>query len=62
MIVSKTQLLKMVQSGGFLVLLNTLSSAVSIMNLYAKELKNMDPRESKNKSLVYIFLNWTYYS
>ena len=62
MIVSKTQLLKMVQSGGFLVLLNTLSSAVSIMNSYAKELKNMDPRESKNKSLVYIFLNWTYYS
>ena len=55
MIVSKTQLLKMVQSGGFLVLLNTLSSAVSIMNSYAKELKNMDPRESKNKSLVYIF-------
>ena len=62
MIVSKTQLLKMVQSGGFLVLLNTLSSAVSIMSSYAKELKNMDPRESKNKSLVYIFLNWTYYS
>ena len=42
----------MVQWGGFIGLFNPLSS---IMNSYAKELKNMDPKEFKNKSAGYVF-------
>ena len=55
---SKTQLSKMVQSGGFLFgPLNPLSPISSIINSHAKEPKNMGPKELKSKSPGYIFAN-----
>ena len=55
---SKTQLSKLIQSGGFLLgPLSPVNMLHRILCSYAKELKNMNPKGLEHKSYGYIFAN-----